>query len=87
MESIYHYSIQIPVCRKLFPDRYLLPMLHIDFICVCFSQLRWLSLDNQFDLCNLLSENKDDDKAMLNNKFQDRSACSWLVNNGVVLSM
>ena len=37
-------------------------MLHIDFICVCFSQLRWLSLDNQFDLCILLSENKDDDK-------------------------
>ena len=35
---------------------------HIDSICVCFSQLRWLSLDNQFDLCNLLSENKDDDK-------------------------
>ena len=39
-----------------------IPMLHIDFICVCFSQLRWLSLDNQFDLCNLLSENKDDNK-------------------------
>ena len=37
-------------------------MLHINFICVCFCQLRWLSLDNQFDLCNLLSENKDDDK-------------------------
>ena len=37
-------------------------MLHINFICVCFSQLHWLSLDNQFDLCNLLSENKDDDK-------------------------
>ena len=35
---------------------------HIDSICVCFSQLRWLSLDNQFDLCNLLSKNKDDDK-------------------------
>ena len=35
---------------------------HIDSICVCFSQLRWLSLDNQFDLCNLSSENKDDDK-------------------------
>ena len=66
-------------------------MLHINFICVCFSQLHWLSLDNQFDnQCNLLHvcENKDDDiKAMLNDKFQDRSACSWLVNNGVVLSM
>ena len=37
-------------------------ILHNDFICVCLSQLRWLSLDNQFDLCNLLSENKDDDK-------------------------
>ena len=33
-------------------------MLLIDFIFVCLSQLHWLSLDTQFVLCNLISDNK-----------------------------
>ena len=43
-----------------FPMRWLI-LLRIDYIWVGWSQSLWLSLDNQFDFCNLKSSIKCDD--------------------------
>ena len=60
MGSKYLYGNNLPRISlssgKLFPDRYLHPILASDFSCVCCCQSRWLSRGNRYGISVIWNE-------------------------------